>query len=1519
MIYSTNDTSFSISIVLSNGQSNSVILYGPAYTITKYPKVYKSGGYMKIVGTYLSFDPNVISFVVNGNNLTLYSGSSTELIFKYGELPTGSVSSMFTQGGIAKDQVLVVSSIPQCTGLSPYNGICLDGVSVCLNAWTGPTCQSLSANFTQPSWGPNPNISTQNYINSDFNLDTLPVRYSKYLVGIQELNNLNLVLRYFEFSNWIYTNISSTKTIYYIEGFQTENPTSNISVIVEYYPSPTSKYIQSTLSYIVQVNGYTLNSTTNHLGLVYGSNFETSQTVGICSSSNIQILQSDKSFYYSQLKLNYVSLYNRFSMKYISGGIEFNGASFSHDALQQTAYSIVEIAISLFPQNVNSFEYNFDFNVLYNIDSASGDSNKICIPKPPVIVPCKGTPECGGSDHGLCKSGKCECILPWAGEMCDSVRGPIPDPEPNPTQPSINSTTDDQVQLHISIVSIRELDYNGNEIRNVPLGNWTLKQSKTDQKQTYFYQTSLFDGNSEVKVTIDYFYKDTVVSFANQNSTKLAGSIKCSANITTWPFTLKTNQLQILFASSIKDQNESSESCSYKSIEYNQQDGVENVFIQINDKTFSIKFSELSVVDGVVRVIKNQVVPNTIQDTNTETSSLIGVNTPYHNYYAVLDPDFNLLVSYVSPDEKEGSICSSNSKYASGLTKAQLAGIIAASSFAVEFHRWSEIPRTTKKNKISFRKTHIKKKSNHNIKSQYLKMKIYILILIFFCILCSNAQITISLWSPGKIFSTITGNGFNSNSSALVKVGGIVAPVQSATDTEIILNFDGRKYVMNDTSFSIIIDIGIYALSQVFSGPPYQITTFPPIYTQGGYVKLIGNYLSFDPSLISFSINGQVTTLYSGTSTYLIFLYSATPAGYVTSNFIQNGVYKSQTLSVLDQVPCGGISSAFAICVNGNLICLDQRTGPLCESISANFTQSTWSNTLPTINSTVVTSNFNGNQLPVKYTLIPTSISEWTLESVLVRTYNLNSLVWTVSPINALANYYLNSDFQGPGSPSSIGILLTYTAVDADATYGTTPVNLQQATMTTTITINNYSYLNTSNYIVIQFTTTFDSPGSTNICGSVLYGELPTSVDTFQYSQQQFNYVSLFSRFFKKFLNKDSVESGLSFINQEHDPTTPNTIKKYTNIYFPPNTTILTYFMDSIILYNWVSASTAASAVCKNESIPTPPVNVPCKGTPECGGSDHGQCVSGKCECVSPWTGETCDSVRGPIPEPEPNPTQPTINSTDDKIQLHISIVSIRELGFNGNEIRNVPIGNWTLTQSKSVEKISYIYETSLFSNSCKILVNVDYFYKDTVVSFANQNSTKLAGSIKYSANITTWPFTLKTNQLQVLFASSIKDQDESSESCSYKSIEYNQQDGVENVFIQVNDRTFTTKFSNLSVVDGVVRLIKNQLLPNFINDSNTQSNVLVGVNTPYHNYYVLIDPDFNLLVSYVSPDEKEGSICGTSSSKSKLTKAQIAGIIVGSVVAFLCIVIILVYFLTKSLTFKILLHKTKILKMPNK
>ncbi|KAF2069261.1 hypothetical protein CYY_009422, partial [Polysphondylium violaceum] len=84
-------------------------------------------------------------------------------------------------------------------------------------------------------------------------------------------------------------------------------------------------------------------------------------------------------------------------------------------------------------------------------------------------------------------------------------------------------------------------------------------------------------------------------------------------------------------------------------------------------------------------------------------------------------------------------------------------------------------------------------------------------------------------------------------------------------------------------------------------------------------------------------------------------------------------------------------------------------------------------------------------------------------------------------------------------------------------------------------------------------------------------------------------------------------------------------------------------------------------------------------------------------------------------------------------------------------------------------------------------------------------------------------------------------------------------------------------------------------------NSISTQSEqqTYIGINIPFYSKSVQLDPDFSVLIDQRPASDNEDAVCGKS--KSKLSKGQLAGIIVGSVVMGAVVVTAIAYAIYKN------------------
>ncbi|KAF2075844.1 hypothetical protein CYY_002830 [Polysphondylium violaceum] len=327
-------------------------------------------------------------------------------------------------------------------------------------------------------------------------------------------------------------------------------------------------------------------------------------------------------------------------------------------------------------------------------------------------------------------------------------------------------------------------------------------------------------------------------------------------------------------------------------------------------------------------------------------------------------------------------------------------------------------------------------------------------------------------------------------------------------------------------------------------------------------------------------------------------------------------------------------------------------------------------------------------------------------------------------------------------------------------------------------------------------------------------------------------------------------------------------------------------------------------------SQPTPPPN-PCKNN--CGG-DNGICTLKGCQCYYPWTGAECSS-QIIIVVPTINTTKPdtSIDSKGDNGVFNsvISLVALNELGSKGELIYQYKFQSWIVTPNensvyKQFSPVSYKYETNithpLYETVSYINVFIDFFNQSepVAISFANEILTMNPSSLKYSVNITTYSFSSSLNTLQLVMATSIESKDTQ---CSAQETG-NTVDNSEFIKLQVDNHSLYGRFIKRGIIDGRVRAVTNNLLLNsdlyLSNSTTSKSSAFIGINIPQFSRLVQIDPDFSVLIDNKAANaDSLNSIC--SEKKSKLSNAQLAGIIVGSVAFGTAIIACIIYCIVKK------------------
>ncbi|KAN0003891.1 hypothetical protein ACTFIZ_010044 [Dictyostelium cf. discoideum] len=335
------------------------------------------------------------------------------------------------------------------------------------------------------------------------------------------------------------------------------------------------------------------------------------------------------------------------------------------------------------------------------------------------------------------------------------------------------------------------------------------------------------------------------------------------------------------------------------------------------------------------------------------------------------------------------------------------------------------------------------------------------------------------------------------------------------------------------------------------------------------------------------------------------------------------------------------------------------------------------------------------------------------------------------------------------------------------------------------------------------------------------------------------------------------------------------------------------------------------------------PTNKPqtCLGDPICGGEKQGLCSSNGCVCYPPWIGNDCNSQVVIIPQPSTNTFQPSTeipiidNSNNNQpsginylYKSLISIVSIRELDFNGNQINSYPFDQWIFTeirQNKS-QYFTSIKNNPISSTITPLITNItvilEWFKDSTTIEFANNNITMYPSSIKYTIEISEYKFSNQLNNLQLVMSASFESS-KTNDICSLKDFGETSNGDNSNYFkIQIDDHSLYGRFIKRAIIDSKISTIENVLLDSKMNSIQTASSSqsFIGITIPNYQKSITIDPDFSVLLDSKSTSKNdENSIC--TSNQPKLTTPQLVGIIIGSIAFATVIAISITYHVIKK------------------
>jgi len=318
--------------------------------------------------------------------------------------------------------------------------------------------------------------------------------------------------------------------------------------------------------------------------------------------------------------------------------------------------------------------------------------------------------------------------------------------------------------------------------------------------------------------------------------------------------------------------------------------------------------------------------------------------------------------------------------------------------------------------------------------------------------------------------------------------------------------------------------------------------------------------------------------------------------------------------------------------------------------------------------------------------------------------------------------------------------------------------------------------------------------------------------------------------------------------------------------------------------------------------------------TSDCGLSQgHGKCVNGGCVCVAPHAGIDCKSIIDTTPVIKPDQDKPSVNVTipgtssgqTPQFTSFISVVALRELDNTGGllSIYEFNSDKWVLVNegSSSNDQVTTVqYKYNIEQVNTTLVSTVQVFNQAATITFGNQQLYMNPSTIKFTFNITSYPFSKSTNLLQVVMNAGLESTEKVS--CSYKEF-VDDQSNSQYLKLQIEDRSLFGRFIKFGIIDGREKIITNtQLDSNYGGkqlSSSTYDESYIGLNIPYYTKYALLDPDFSVLIEQNKAGDQENSIC-TKESK-KLTNAQIAGIVVGGAVFLFITLGVAIYLYTRN------------------
>ncbi|KYQ99673.1 IPT/TIG domain-containing protein [Tieghemostelium lacteum] len=287
---------------------------------------------------------------------------------------------------------------------------------------------------------------------------------------------------------------------------------------------------------------------------------------------------------------------------------------------------------------------------------------------------------------------------------------------------------------------------------------------------------------------------------------------------------------------------------------------------------------------------------------------------------------------------------------------------------------------------------------------------------------------------------------------------------------------------------------------------------------------------------------------------------------------------------------------------------------------------------------------------------------------------------------------------------------------------------------------------------------------------------------------------------------------------------------------------------------------------------------------PEC--TSNGQCVDGYCQCNEGYSGSQCQNTK-PVEPEGPGTVDP--GGAQYSSNLSVFFSHIREITLQNQVVIVYPVSAIRWNTSDVGDNPNEITSIGVFPNTnIKVEVKSIFFDQAETYYFAGERMDMEKNSLKYQVTVSGWPFNSTFNTLELIYALNAPSNIKSvcDEDIATNTTTSSNEDDLRYVEIQMNDKTFITKFSKRTIVDKRVTTINTKMLPKtdpifqdaFYKNESLSNALAVSLMVPNFRDYVIIDPNFSLLINPNPPTSED---CETSEKKPALW--WIAIVVVGA------------------------------------